>query len=100
MFYLVDIQPIEEAFYDFDDVKASEHASLTDVLHTFNKLMDIQAKIQHGEIQLKDQYESYKKDKAEFKRLMAEQEHQEDPMKYKTPAFDFMMKKYGEAVKT
>lgn len=52
-YYLFDIQPIEEAGFEFDDVKADvgeSHASLTDVLRTFNKLMDIQGKIQSGEI--------------------------------------------------
>ena len=41
MYYLVDIQPIEEASFEFDDVKGESHASLSDVLHTFNKLMDM-----------------------------------------------------------
>ena len=73
MYYLVDIQPIEEAGFEIDDVKGESHASLTDILHTFNKLMDMQSKIQHGEIKLKDQHASYEKDKAEFKRLFDEQ---------------------------
>lgn len=72
-YYLLDIQPIEDAAYDIDDVDAfKKHATLTDVMKTFNKLMELQSKIHHGEIQIKDQHESYKQDKAEFDRLLKE----------------------------
>jgi hypothetical protein len=46
--------------------------------------MDIQGKIQSGEIEIKDQHASYKRDKAEFDRLLDEQRREDDrdSMKY------------------
>ena len=57
--------------------------------------MDMQAKIESGEIQLKDQHESYKRDKEEFERLKLEQDRRENPFKYQTPAFGHLLKTYG-----
>lgn len=62
--------------------------------------MDIQGKIQSGEIEIKDQHASYKRDKAEFDRLLDEQRREDDrdSMKYQTPAFGYLLKTYGEMV--
>jgi len=60
--------------------------------------MDIQGKIQSGEIKLKDQHDSYLKDKAEFERLSAEQRREDDPWKYQTPSFGHLLKTYGNMV--
>lgn len=75
MYYLMDIKPIMDAAYDIDDVNAfgEKHATIMDVIRTFGKLMEMQGKIQSGEIQLPDQQESYKRDKEEFERLLHEQ---------------------------
>ena len=60
--------------------------------------MDMQAKIESGEIQLEDQHESYKRDKEEFERLKLEQDRRENPFKYQTPAFGHLLKTYGQMV--
>ena len=60
--------------------------------------MDIQGKIQSGEIKLKDQHASYEKDKAEFERLLEEQRREDDPWKYQTPSFGHLLKSYGKMV--
>jgi len=98
-YYLFDIQPIEDAGFEFDDdVNTGSHATLMDVFRTFNKLMDIQGKIQSGEIKLKDQHASYLRDKAEFERLLEDQRREDDPWKYQTPSFGHLLKTYGEMV--
>jgi hypothetical protein len=100
-YYLFDIQPIEEAGFDIDDVNAFDdsesHATLTDVMKTFNKLMDMQSKINHGEIKIKDQHEAYERSKVELKRLMEEEERRESFKDYyhQSPALATILTKYA-----
>lgn len=103
-YYLFDIEPIEDAGFEIDDVnefESKQHASLTDVLRTFNKLMDIQSKINEGEIQLEDQHKSYERSKQEFKRLVDEDtaRHNLRSGKDQSPSMEHVLKKYGEAAK-
>lgn len=72
MYYLFDIQPIEEGSYDDVNAFGFKKATITDVLRTFNKLIELQGKINSGEIELEDQHESYARDKEEFDRLLME----------------------------
>lgn len=104
MYYLLDITPIEEAGFEFgEQLATAHHATLTDVLHIFNKLMDIQGKIETGEIPLKDQHDSYERDKQEFEHLLDEQRREDaalaHPLVQQTPALSYLLKSYGEAVK-
>lgn len=98
-YYLFDIQPIEEAGFDIDDVNAFDdsHATLTDVLKTFNKLMDMQSKINHGDIKIKDQHAAYERSKLEYKELKEEEDRRESFKDYyhQSPALATILYKYG-----
>lgn len=109
-YYLFDIQPIEEAAFDIEsygDADAlalddgTSHASITDVLHTFNKLMEMQGKINSGEIKIKDQHEAYKRSVIEFKELKEEEDRRERLKDYRnqSPALATILYKYADAVK-
>ena len=61
--------------------------------------MDMQAKINSGEIKIADQHAAYERSKLELKQLRDEERHRREWKQHQSPAMSLILTKYGQAVK-
>jgi len=95
-YYLLDIEPIEEAARE---LKRKQKGSLTEIAALIGKLVEIQTKINSGEIQLPDQTENYWRDKRAYERelkLRKKRRGRRINVKTQSPSFEYQMIAYGE----
>ena len=73
MYYLYDVQPIEEAGFEFGNElynNKPKNANMGSIINIISKIANMQQKINDGEIQIADQHEAFKRSKAEYDRLI------------------------------
>lgn len=58
--------------------------------------MNLQSKINSGEIELEDQRESYERSKKEFKQLMSEERARKNKGKNQSPSPEYLLSKYAQ----